>query len=409
MNPLRPIGSEWLVKYVNPEPTVHARIVYGHVHEDIYMTLTPDGDFGHENFCDFSQIAWVRPRPVGRGVPVGINDRDLHDFNPLPTAEESRQLVERAKTQIPLVRGMLGLPELDVTPPVRGRGRGGAAVTRRVAGRSAETPSGPGVDAGGATVPLVDADVDFDPFVDVGPLGGVTPRGAEEPTAGVVTSYGAGGPVGGGLAALRNAIGGGAQVPATGALGPTSDRLDARVLTVQYDAHGQRYRPFREAVADMEEYRWPDWPVTGVMTVLWCLKFMLQKAGSPLAWHAQWKTNGKLSDNDALVMHHEAQCRFLETAACYDQLDLCCLASAELACRQLQVCEERLADKFIDDKDQPNDFYLMSGTSGRSQLCVCPELKAWVAEEARKESAVLKERRKAREERVLARPKRGAG
>ena len=121
----------------------------------------------------------------------------------------------------------------------------------------------------------------------------------------------------------------------------------------------------------MEEYRWPDWPVTGVNTVLWCLKFMLQKSGSPLAWHAQWKSTGKLQDNDPIVLHHEAQCRFLETATCYDQLDLCCLASAELACRQLQVCEERLADKFNDHKDQPNDYFLMSGTSGRSQLCVC--------------------------------------
>lgn len=33
----------------------------------------------------------------------------------------------------------------------------------------------------------------------------------------------------------------------------------------------------------------------------------------------------------------------------------------------------------------------------------------WVAEELKKESAVLKERRKAREERVLAKPKVGAG
>ena len=83
MNPLRPVGSEWLVKYASADPTIHARIIYGHVHEDIYMILTPDGDFYHEDYCDFSNIAWIRPRPRGRGIPAGIDDRHVHDFNPV--------------------------------------------------------------------------------------------------------------------------------------------------------------------------------------------------------------------------------------------------------------------------------------------------------------------------------------
>ena len=131
---------------------------------------------------------------------------------------------------------------------------------------------------------------------------------------------------------------------------------------------------------------------------------MLQKNGSPLSWHQTWKSNGKLNDSDPVMLHHEAQCRFLGTAACYDQLDLCTIACGELVCRQRQIGEEKLADRFEDGKDQLSDYYQMAGATHRSQLCICPALKEWCAEEARKETAVLKERRKAREERALARP-----
>ncbi len=37
-----------------------------------------------------------------------------------------------------------------------------------------------------------------------------------------------------------------------------------------------------------------------------------------------------------------------------------------------------------------------------STICVCPELSSWVAAELAKESSVLKEHRKAREQRALA-------
>ena len=39
-----------------------------------------------------------------------------------------------------------------------------------------------------------------------------------------------------------------------------------------------------------------------------------------------------------------------------------------------------------------------------SHLCICPALSAWTAQQAAQESAVLKERRKAREERALLKP-----
>ena len=46
---------------------------------------------------------------------------------------------------------------------------------------------------------------------------------------------------------------------------------------------------------------------------------------------------------------------------------------------------------------------------GRGGALVCPELQTWVAERLQAEAAVLKERRKGREEKILARGSQAAG
>jgi len=117
-----------------------------------------------------------------------------------------------------------------------------------------------------------------------------------------------------------------------------------------------------------------------------------------------WRTTGKLQDNDAWVAQHEAMCRILEVGCVYDQLDAAGLASFELICRQIQTIEERKKAQFSDGNDFGSDHALMSGMPNRSNLCICPALSAWVAQEVAKESAVLKEKRKAREERALIKP-----
>ena len=88
--------------------------------------------------------------------------------------------------------------------------------------------------------------------------------------------------------------------------------------------------------------------------------------------------------------------------ACYDQYDLLASAGVELVVRQIQIIEEKLSGRFEDKNQEASaDYYLMSGATSRCQLCICPELKSWLAGELAKESSVLKERRKAREERAL--------
>ena len=53
-----------------------------------------------------------------------------------------------------------------------------------------------------------------------------------------------------------------------------------------------------------------------------------------------------------------------------------------------------------------SNFYLGT-TSTRGAVCICPALQDWISDELRREASIMKERRKAREERELARPKEG--
>ena len=98
-----------------------------------------------------------------------------------------------------------------------------------------------------------------------------------------------------------------------------------------------------------------------------------------------------------------------ETSLVYDQLCTTNLASLELVARQVQVIEQRFKDRFTEGIGQDYDHYLMSGTPSSQQLCISPALESWVAAEAARDTAILKERRKAREERNLVKPDDASG
>ena len=125
--------------------------------------------------------------------------------------------------------------------------------------------------------------------------------------------------------------------------------------------------------------------------------------------HNRWRADCRLQPGDPGVESHEGGGRLLETLACYDQVIAPNIAAAEIAAREVQVAEERHRDKVAGGSDDRLDSNLARGTDlVRGNICVMPALTEWIAAELAKESAVMKERRKAREERTLARPKKGA-
>ena len=154
-----------------------------------------------------------------------------------------------------------------------------------------------------------------------------------------------------------------------------------------------------------------DWPVPGPRTAMWCLRFMAENAGTPRGWHSKWKADCRLQNHDVGVQAHETACALLEMAATYDQLQLGNLAHIECLVRELQMVEEKWRDRVVStDPSGDAEFNIQLFLRGqpRGNLCICPLLQKFLSEQLAAENSISKERRKAREERQLARPKKGA-
>jgi hypothetical protein len=177
-------------------------------------------------------------------------------------------------------------------------------------------------------------------------------------------------------------------------------------MSVKYDQAGERYREFSEALPLLETIAWADSPVKGPNTVLWVCRFMKENGGTPSGWHSKWVSLMKLQATDAGVHAHEIGCKTLEIMICFDQLQVGSLAAAEFCARQIQLVEEKYRDRGVpkDSLELVSEAALFSGARSKTTICVCPTLSEWIAEEMRKEAAIMKERRKAREERNLAKP-----
>ena len=184
---------------------------------------------------------------------------------------------------------------------------------------------------------------------------------------------------------------------------------DARIMPVRISAQGERHRDFRSATDLLSENEWKDWPVRSPRTLGWVCRFIVENGGTPMGRHTKWKSDAKLGTEPG-VAEHESACKLLQTLLCYDQLDAGNLAAGELIARQIQMVEEKYKERLQGSSSSSghpqSDSFLYMGTSlTRGTVCICPALMEFVSGELQKETSILKERRKAREERTLARPK----
>eukprot|EP00929_Paragymnodinium_shiwhaense_P082171 TRINITY_DN43221_c0_g2_i1.p3 TRINITY_DN43221_c0_g2~~TRINITY_DN43221_c0_g2_i1.p3 ORF type:complete len:135 (+),score=27.65 TRINITY_DN43221_c0_g2_i1:1185-1589(+) len=127
-----------------------------------------------------------------------------------------------------------------------------------------------------------------------------------------------------------------------------------------------------------------------------------------MSFFQRWLSEVRLDMNATGVAELIGWCKFFETAACFDQPNLCSLCAAELGARRIQMICERWKHKLGSGAPAPggsdlDDVHLILGTSEtRGNLCLCPQFQSWTGEELGKEAVAAKERRKAREERKLA-------
>ena len=198
----------------------------------------------------------------------------------------------------------------------------------------------------------------------------------------------------------------------------------ATVLANKDRARGR----FASSTVELRQSPFPDWPVPGPRTVKWCCEWLFRRQGGPLEHHRSLiMTFGLRADDWGVDVHH-ATMRCLDEGFCYDMVDVSNSAFFELILRKAQLVEYVYHMDFLSNRgpgakgkgkgggsaslqhavfDESAIFSGMTKDSGMAM--VSPELIAHVASEVERDAAILKQVRKAREERAeLAKPgKRG--
>ncbi|CAK0804389.1 unnamed protein product, partial [Prorocentrum cordatum] len=206
------------------------------------------------------------------------------------------------------------------------------------------------------------------------------------------------------VASLRPAASSG-EAPVGGAAATS----DARALPVRTGSRG-RGREWRDVVDSCEEEPFGDFPVAGPRSTSRRLDF-LRRRHTPTDHHLMFKTTARLQTEQWGVQEHEQLMKYLELAGAYDQLDLGNCAFAEAILRRAQTIEWAYHDRLREadsasskDKMSPEEFAAFSGFSKAGDLLtVAPQLLEYVKTQVEKDAAIMKNIRKAREERELRR------
>ncbi|CAK0845235.1 unnamed protein product, partial [Prorocentrum cordatum] len=359
-----------------------------------YILAPGDDDYAESDLAG-GDLRSVRDSAGQGDAIVGVAAHSLYKFRRLPSAAVVWAAVRRGVAQghgplppspfnlelsadnvLGVAAGVLALPD-----PLGAAPAAAAPGALALAGAAAPPAGAPGPPAAVAAAPE----------------GGV---GA------LAAAFGAG-PAALPAAADPPGVGGAAAAPAApGVAGP-----DPRVMATVLDARGLRDMPFSGAVKRQTETPGADWPVRGPRTTMRVPHFMLRMAGGAMAWHNRWMAMMQALETDDAAKLHETLCRVIETSLCHDQLIICELASYEFLSRQLQLVEERFfeerarrthpaprakgqakdgaASAAADASSEIGHFLGAGETMGN--LCICPALMDWIADQMKSEEQETEE------------------
>jgi len=203
---------------------------------------------------------------------------------------------------------------------------------------------------------------------------------------------------------------------------------DHRLIEVSFDRRGCRQQlTWREAVARFQQGTLEGWPIPGPRTVMWCARFIDRRQGGPLDHFRFFTSTMRLSKEAWGVSQYEDIMRMVFYLACWDGANLPNLAGVEVALRRAQLIEyvyrmeEEKTEKADGDGDKKgrgrgrgrgllhhafiDESAIFTGTSREfGDAMVCPELLTHVGSEIERDANVLKQVRKAREERRALQP-----
>ena len=84
-------------------------------------------------------------------------------------------------------------------------------------------------------------------------------------------------------------------------------------MEIRYGANGERLRSFREAVSEMQEVEFSDFPLAPRTTLAY-LKAVASVAESCMSQHLAWVAQSKIPDGDRAIHEDELLARVLDTA-----------------------------------------------------------------------------------------------
>lgn len=167
---------------------------------------------------------------------------------------------------------------------------------------------------------------------------------------------------------------------------------DVRTLEVRFGVNGDRHRPFRETILEMQPVEFDDFPLEPCTTLAY-LKAVAHVSESAFGQHLSWVQQSKIPDGDRAIHEDEVIARAIDLAVSYDALNISNLASFELLIRRRQL----LADAHTYNPSAPSyegSDHFMGTTYRPGGAIVVPELMKHVSERMHQESQVMKERRK---------------
>ncbi|CAK0800855.1 unnamed protein product, partial [Prorocentrum cordatum] len=429
------VGSRALAYYDPRDDYWHERIMLAHIQDFRFVVLTADWDIYDE---DMSQALRLLPLGPRGGLPVPRPQGHILRVDNARLSAELQQLCDEAAQMALDIREEEGLPAPAAPQGVLADGEAGALAEAPApaALAAAARPAGPAAGGAAAAGALAAAPAAPHRAAAAGALlAPAPPRPAAPPADAVWLSaetrggFTAGAPIppellgadgqpqvvlgDRGVVVLATGVSLAVAVADTleaGTAALSSSGGDLRTLPVLYSPAGGRSRSFHDAVAKMSTTPFPDWRIKGPRTAAWLLEKISEAGYAPLQRHFWWRSIQGLTASDSGVDDRHFISEVLQELTTYDQLNAGELVVVEILCRRYQLWEELYASSLREAEagqdaapwlDERSIF--LGQDRSRGSALVCPALESWVAETLREESAILKERRKGREERLLER------
>ncbi|CAK0895720.1 unnamed protein product, partial [Prorocentrum cordatum] len=377
----------------------HERLILASLGGAKYLVLTPDEDM-YEEEIDTRSVADFRQAGPRGGLPAGLGaakGQPVYRFTERPRGAALQSWIDAAEDQAVELRAARGLAEEPEPPPLAdggapsGAGAAGSGATGERADWVCVVPEGDV--KRGAVHSLPDSlDTPSENFMAFGQHGlyDLGRRGKSAVLVRLAPGETADEAMRAFVAAAAPEAVGGTPTP------PPAE--DARTLAIKRDAAGRRFRDLKSVADSSERCEFEDWALSGPRTALYVVKEIAKQSGGPVQRHTTWKHENKLNDDEHSVVAHEMLSEILEMACTYDQVDVANLASMEALARHLQFLEHKIKKKKETIKEFDSQDYYLGRTRRTGGAIISPELLKWVAESAARDSAILKEERKAAEE-----------